>query len=97
MKAPSKIVKRCDRCDRQFEIPNIRLSPARDLILEYYPCSHCGYVKLILSPNSLTLGSCVDVNCRLPFALVPHRARGMCNRSYMTLMRRTPRRGQRLG
>jgi len=39
------VAKRC------FYIPNIRQSRARELILQFYPCPHCGFVPDILYPR----------------------------------------------
>ena len=74
----SKITKRCDRCERLFDIPNIKESPARQHLIEFYPCAHCHYVKNILNPKNNRSGRCLD--CSIPFAIIDHHSKGRCSR-----------------
>lgn len=82
MRVPSTITKICQRCDQRFEIPNIRISHARDTLLVCYPCTHCGYSQCDPSGKS---GRCVD--CNIPFNVIDHQAQGRCNRDYMRMIR----------
>jgi len=58
------IKKRCDRCEELFEIPLLKKCPAREILLLYYPCPHCGYFKLPNTNNNRT-GRCRE--CLMPF------------------------------
>lgn len=71
--------KRCERCDELFDIPNIRRSVARDAIIQFYACTHCGYSKTgeIFGQHA---GRCKS--CSIPFAIIHHHGKGMCNRCY---------------
>lgn len=71
------------------------MSAARDLIIQFFPCGHCGFVKDILYPNDTNRsGRCRQ--CRVPFAVILHYARGLCKRDYMAMLRNTPQKAERL-
>ena len=73
-----EIIKVCERCENKFAIPNIKMSRARDLLIQFTPCPHCLFVKTpsILLKNRT--GRCLD--CSIPFSLVDHHAKGRCER-----------------
>lgn len=75
------IQKRCARCEKLFDIPNLKESKARDFALLYTPCSHCYFVEDITNPKYQLSGRCLD--CSTPFALVNHKAKGRCHRCLM--------------
>lgn len=82
----NEITKRCARCGDIYYIPNIRESQARDRLIDFYPCCHCGYVKDIQYPKNRNVsGRCRD--CAIPFAIIDHNAKGRCNRCYMKFLR----------
>lgn len=81
----NNIKKRCARCGDLYEIPNIRESPAREKLIDFYPCMHCGYIKDIKNPKFNKSGRCRD--CAIPFSIVDHNAKGRCNRCYMKYLR----------
>lgn len=83
MKAPSKLIKRCQRCQEMYEIPNVRESKARLLIIQFHPCPHCGFIQD--HPDAKTSGRCID--CSIPFSIINHHAKGRCYRDYMRLLR----------
>jgi hypothetical protein len=76
------VQKRCERCERLFNIPNIKDSKARDFIIRYTPCSHCFYDASGLD----TTGRCLD--CSIPFRFVDHKAKGRCHRCLMAHYRK---------
>lgn len=78
--------KRCARCGELYEIPNVRTSKAREAMIQYYPCMHCGYEK---DHGGNKSGRCRD--CAIPFNIIDHQAQGRCNRCYMRFLRKTPR------
>jgi len=78
------IKKRCDRCEELFEIPLLKKCPAREILLLYYPCPHCGYFKLPNTNNNRT-GRCRE--CLMPFGIVDHKSKGFCARCYMRYLR----------
>lgn len=78
--------KRCQRCDQLYEIPNIRRSNARDLIIQFHPCSHCLFIQD--QPDSEKSGRCRS--CSVPFTIIDHHALGKCKRDYER-DRRAPR------
>lgn len=60
-----------------FDIPLIRSSWARELILVLFPCPHCGYSQF--------KGERIDGACRhcgVPFWIEPHHAHGYSKRCY---------------
>jgi DNA-directed RNA polymerase subunit RPC12/RpoP len=71
-----------------FDIPNVKESKQRQLMLLYYPCPHCGYVRDITYPRFNRSGRCLD--CSIPFTIVDHHAKGMCKRCHMKLLRHKP-------
>lgn len=77
------LTKRCQRCEEKFDIPNVRASNARLLIIQFYPCPHCGYVQD--RPGSNTSGRCRD--CSIPFSIIDHHAKGRCLRDYNAKLR----------
>jgi len=81
----NSISKRCERCEKMFEIPNIKESPARQTLIEFTPCPHCLYVKDVKYPKNNRTGRCLG--CSIPFALVDHHAIGRCSRCYMGYIR----------
>jgi len=87
MKRSATVEKRCENptCGEFFPVPNIRQSRARELLLQFYPCPHCGFVREIQYPRYERPGSCCD--CFLAFSLVGYQARGRCNRCLMILLR----------
>jgi hypothetical protein len=78
MSKPEHIKKICFRCDRAFSIPNIKESIARDILIEFMPCPHCGYVKNPLVPNGKRDGRCAD--CTVAFTVVKYHTKGRCKR-----------------
>lgn len=74
------LIKNCSRCERRFDLPNIRISPARETLILCYPCPHCGF-----SECSANKGRCAD--CSIPFDFIDHNAKGLCNRCYMRKLR----------
>lgn len=80
-----EIIKLCARCGERYEIPNIKESRARDKMIEFYPCCHCGYVKDILYPKNNKSGRCRD--CSIPFTIIDHHGKGRCKRCYMKYLR----------
>ena len=77
-----EIKKRCSRCGELYDIPNIRQSEAREKLIEFYPCMHCGYEKNCSGDKS---GRCRD--CAIPFAMIDHHAKGRCKRCSMRFLR----------
>jgi hypothetical protein len=65
-----------------YEIPNIRKSQARECVLQFYPCQHCGYEKENGGAHS---GRCTG--CGIQFQIIKHHAGGKCNRCYMRFLR----------
>lgn len=82
---PDKLTKRCERCEEKFELPNLKECRARDILIQYYPCPHCLYVKDIHNAKFNNSGRCRD--CAIPFKLMKHQAKGRCNRCYMRNLR----------
>ena len=82
---PDPIKKRCERCDLFFLIPAIRESHAREIALQFFPCTHCAYVRDINRPLYNRTGHCVG--CLLPFAFIPHHGKGKCMRCYQATIR----------
>lgn len=80
-----EIKKRCSRCDNLYEIPNIKESKARNLMIDYYPCCHCGFIKDVNNPKNNRSGRCLD--CAIPFQMIDHQGKGRCNRCYMRMLR----------
>ncbi len=80
------IAKRCERCERFFDLPNIMQSLAREIIIEYTPCPHCLYSKDVAHPRSSRSGRCLD--CSIPFAIVDHHAKGRCERCSRSFLRK---------
>ncbi len=77
------VQKRCARCQELFNIPNVKQSPIRDILLEFSPCTHCGYVK---TPTETDIknnvsGRCQD--CSIPFSIIDHHGKGRCHRCFM--------------
>ncbi len=95
MKARS-IRKICERCDRHFQIPYVRASLARELMLLYFPCPHCLYTQA--PPGTLVDGiarrpgpkppqpGAACRRCCIPFLFVKHHAKGFCKRCYRFVM-----------
>ena len=81
MKIPH-IQKRCERCEEQFLIPNIRQSRAREKMLMYFPCPYCLFTRAGMGDKS---GRCRS--CSIPFVMIDHHARGMCMRCYQAWIR----------
>lgn len=80
MKEPF-IKKNCQRCFKPFDIPNIKESKARELLIQFKPCPDCGFVENSKYQNSEKLGRCID--CSIPFAIIDHYGLGMCHRCHM--------------
>jgi len=78
MNRPENIKKRCHRCEEIFLLPNIRESIARDILIEFMPCTHCEYVKNPLVPNGNLAGRCAD--CKIAFTVVKYHSKGRCIR-----------------
>lgn len=81
------IKKRCSRCEKLFDIPNLKDSKARDFALLYTPCSYCKYVEDVSNPKYEQSGRCLS--CSIPFSMINHKAKGMCHRCLMKLYRST--------
>ena len=81
----NEIKKRCSRCGELYEIPNIRESAARERLIDFYPCCHCGFIKDIKNPKYNNSGRCRD--CAIPFAIIDHHGGGRCKRCYMRHLR----------
>ena len=92
MKARS-IRKICGRCGRGFDIPYVRASIARELMLMYYPCPHCletqeppgNLIELTIKRRPGPTPAAPSARCRrccVPFVLKRHHARGYCMRCY---------------
>lgn len=81
------VTKRCERCERLFEIVNIKESKARDIIIRYTPCPHCFYIEDIKNPRFNRSGRCLD--CNIPFVMIDHKAKGRCHRCLMAHYRKT--------
>lgn len=75
------LTKRCERCEQLYLLPNIKESYARRLIIEYFPCEHCGFSK----DSSNKAGRCRD--CSIPFVFIDHHAHGRCKRCDMRQLR----------
>jgi len=73
---PSFIQKRCRRCEKLYDIPNIRESEARENMLMHYPCTFCKFDDV-----DNKSGRCVE--CIIPFTITDEHAKGMCHRCYM--------------
>ena len=80
IKKPPFFQKRCARCQQLFDIPNIKESPAREKLIEYYPCSFCGYIKSHNLQEKNKTGRCRD--CFIPFVIIDEHALGYCHRCY---------------
>ena len=79
------LTKACERCEETFELPNLRESKARELVIQYTPCPHCFFVKSVEFVIYNKTGRCRG--CSIPFALVNHHAKGRCKRCDMKLRR----------
>ena len=79
------LTKRCERCEKLFTLPNLKESRARELLIVYHPCTHCGYSRDFPGDSQ---GRCTD--CLLPFAVFPNHARGKCKRCHMAWLRSQP-------
>ena len=79
------IKKRCERCEMFFEIQNIKQSRARELLIIYTPCSHCGHVVDVKYPKNDTQGNCAV--CKVTFQVLKHHALGMCVRCHRAHLR----------
>lgn len=75
------VQKRCARCQELFNIPNVKQSPIRDILLEFSPCTHCGYVKNPTDIKNNVSGRCKD--CSIPFSMIDHHGKGRCHRCFM--------------
>lgn len=84
MKAPY-LTKTCPRCEQSFELPNIKVSPARTLLLQFAACPHCLYVPDNAPVHFNKSGRCRT--CSVPFAVIDHHAKGYCKRDYMAMLR----------
>lgn len=80
------LTKRCEYCDHTFEIPNVRSSRLRELLIQYFPCTHCGFAKEVHYPRYELKGSCSG-DCKLPFSLVGKHTADKCNPCYMRSLR----------
>ncbi len=78
------IKKRCGRCDEMYNIVFIRESKAKRDALTYTPCTFCGYIAF---GSDLINRSGRCKRCSIPFAIVEHRAKNMCNRCYHHVFR----------
>lgn len=79
------IKKRCERCEKIYTIQNIKQSAARELLLEYTPCTNCGFVKEPCNKTKNKSGRCIV--CSIPFFIVDHHGLGMCKRCNMDALR----------
>ncbi len=79
------IKKNCQRCALSFDIPNIKESKARELLLQFKPCTHCGFVESSKYQKSEKSGRCMD--CSIPFSIVDHHSNGRCKRCDMRNLR----------
>jgi len=64
----------------------IKKCPAREVLLQYYPCPHCGYYKLPLNEKNNRTGRCRE--CLIPFAIIDHYAKGLCKRCFQRHLRK---------
>lgn len=77
------IERRCTQCSKIFALPNIRDSIAKEYILRFFPCSHCGHVAGVVYSEKeykrvkwTELPRCIG--CYTPFSVVKHHAYGRC-------------------
>lgn len=81
------VSKRCERCERLFDIYNVPPEGRiRDIVLMYTPCKWCGYIKDIKNPRFDKTGRCLS--CSVPFSMIDHKAKGMCHRCLMAHYRK---------
>lgn len=73
------IKKRCERCDSMYDILFIRESKAKRDALTYTPCTFCGYIAFGNEKINKS-GRCG--RCSIPFVIIDHHAKGLCNRCY---------------
>lgn len=81
------IKKRCARCDELFEIPLLKKCPAREVLLQYYPCPKCGYFSYSGTKDLSKTGRCRS--CYIPFGIVEHHSRGFCKRCLQREIRKS--------
>lgn len=79
------IQKRCPKCGKLYKIPNPKGKKLKDLLIEYYPCTHCGYSKYNNDPRFKDIKKCEM--CKMPFNLVEYKAHGLCHRCYVKSFR----------
>ena len=80
------IKKRCERCNELFEIPLLKKCPAREILLQYYPCPKCGYFRYNGVKDLSKTGRCRS--CYIPFGIIDHHAKGYCKRCYNNFLRK---------
>lgn len=74
--------KRCSECDHFFSIPKPKGERLRNLMIEYFPCTHCGHAKQVWNRDKS-----VCKVCFLPIAIVKHHSHGTCSRCVMNIRR----------
>lgn len=85
MKVPLTVLKkRCERCEKLYDLPRVQKSRAKEILIQFFPCSHCGFAKE--QEKSEQSGRCKD--CSIPFFIINHHYKGNCNRCYMTKYRK---------
>lgn len=77
----------CQRCNLKYRIPLLKQSKARENLLHYFPCTHCGYVFGLGKVVNNEIGLCTD--CSVPFLISKHHAKGKCGRCYVNKLRKT--------
>jgi len=78
------IKKRCERCNRLFDIPFIRKSKAKRDTLTYTPCTYCNYIPFSNDKINKS-GRCG--RCSIPFVIIDHYSKGNCKRCYQAIYR----------
>ena len=76
--------KRCERCEEVYDIPTVKQSHAKDLIIRYFPCPHCYHRDGAVD----TVGRCKV--CAIPFTIINHHGKGMCKRDHQAWLRANP-------